>query len=1051
MPSPWPVLQSLGDHAEAIAALPAPGPFPVRTAIVSSERQAHALRRELIRAGKGGILGGTRFVGAGTLAREILEEASVSFTSGEEALRPARILGLLEENLPFEYFDLKLLRSTPGWPEAFAGAITDLEGAGLDPSGLPATSAPWRDVQRLWTLLHTAAGKRFTSARIYREATRVLQSGARTGGGPIFAAATGRESAVQGRFLVALPGVSLGLVAARPLRARHLERVEKLFGKDARNALEAAPLPAATATERDVLARHLFAPPELLADPSRPRSARRDGTVELTEHSGVEAEVEAAAGWVAREVLERKTPLEEVAVLVPGHEPLASMVASRISRLPWTGGPFPVHVAGGLPVAGTAGGARALALVRALRSFLPAGSVAAILPSLRAKVGDRTHLTLGEAVGMAWGVGTVGGGPANPEGALAWPASAAAREKQLAVEVAALDAEAEKRVGHRLRPQLDVLRAALPALGALSSLARLVIEDRPLSEIAPALLAFMETWLLDPGPGAPVRTLLADELEGARADAIAAAVRGSDALGVVEEALESMRISTVRFGEPAVYVGTLAAAAGLSFEAVRIIGLSEGALPSAVREDPVLPDRLRAEAGLLVPVSADRVLGQFHAFDRAIRSARSRVVLSAPHFDLERSDREVSSLLVEAGAALGRPDPKEQLVIPDLPSLGRTSFGPARADAAGFRSTHPVGETQWDDRAAGTGDVPPGWTARGPLDLTRALALRDRSELDAADGILGSKGPFPDFAGLTPEHPISASALEKLISCPLRYLRERVMEWGEPGGASPPRELDPLTYGSLFHSIAETFHHDHGKDFVAKAKPLSHWKKVVAKIAEEAFDGLRVRYPLVGDGVEQNERKRLQKDLETFLSYDWGRPLTKFVGVELSFDGVTLDAGGTKLHVHGYLDRVDVEGDHALVRDLKTGSDHLREGDEAGPTPGRDIQLGLYSLVAKKKAVEWGIPKKLEAAYAYVRNGEERAFRNDHAALEKATKEWLAVAAALLEEHSFPPTPDGYDCGLCPYVPVCDGAARAAAVEEADGAVGAFLALRSDDDEEETE
>jgi hypothetical protein len=59
---------------------------------------------------------------------------------------------------------------------------------------------------------------------------------------------------------------------------------------------------------------------------------------------------------VAREVLERKTPLEEVAVLVPGHEPLASMVASRISRLPWTGGPFPVHVAGGLPVAGTAGG-----------------------------------------------------------------------------------------------------------------------------------------------------------------------------------------------------------------------------------------------------------------------------------------------------------------------------------------------------------------------------------------------------------------------------------------------------------------------------------------------------------------------------------------------------------------------------------------------------------------------------------------------------------------------------------------------------------------------
>ena len=204
---------------------------------------------------------------------------------------------------------------------------------------------------------------------------------------------------------MALPGITLGVVAARPPRPRHLERLEALFGKGARAALEGAPLPAAGSTERDLLVRHLFASPEFLADPSRPRSKGPDGTVSLEEYAGVEAEVEAAAEWVAREVLERNTPLEEVAVLVPVADALAPLVASRIERLPWPGGKFPVHVAGGIPLAATAGGARALSLVRALRSFLPATGLAAVLPFLRAPVDDRQHVTTGEAMGIAWGVG----------------------------------------------------------------------------------------------------------------------------------------------------------------------------------------------------------------------------------------------------------------------------------------------------------------------------------------------------------------------------------------------------------------------------------------------------------------------------------------------------------------------------------------------------------------------------------------------------------------------------------------------------------------------
>ena len=356
---------------------------------------------------------------------------------------------------------------------------------------------------------------------------------------------------------------------------------------------------------------------------------------------------------------------------------------------------------------------------------------------------------------------------------------------------------------------------------------------------------------------------------------------------------------------------------------------------------------------------------------------------------------------------------------------------------------HPVTDVQWLDRATATNEIPPAWKEGRQLALSRILALRDHEGLDAADGILGSEGPFPAFPGMAPERPISASALEALLGCPLRFLFDRVLKWKEPAGPSSVRELDALTYGSLLHLVAERFYGEHGADFVARKGTLAAWKKRARAVAAEEFDALRVSQPLVGLGVEEKERNRLFRDLDSFLGYDWALKLDRFVGVELAFDGLTIDAGDGKLNVRGYIDRIDIEGGHGLVRDLKSGKDHPRVGKEEDPTPTRDVQLGLYSLVARKMAKEWKLPAKLQAAYVYPRNADEREFRDDHAELEQATKEWLAVAHGLLAEHSFPPSPSKDDCKYCPFRVVCDGQDRAlAAVEEAEDAVADFFSLK---------
>jgi hypothetical protein len=236
--------------------------------------------------------------------------------------------------------------------------------------------------------------------------------------------------------------------------------------------------------------------------------------VDLEEHAGIEAEVEATAGWVARQVA-AGIPLEEIAVLVPSLDPLAHLVAERLGRLPWHAGALPVHVAGGLRLTDFAAGARALAVVRALGAHLSAEAVSDVLPALGSSAPDGRHLSRGAAMDLIWSLGTVGGNPAHAEGALEWSARAAEREGEIEEQLArARAAEPEgdgfalARNARDLERLLGDLRAARPALDALTEVARHVVDGATLAALWPPLRDFLEHWLLQPGEGGRVQVLL---------------------------------------------------------------------------------------------------------------------------------------------------------------------------------------------------------------------------------------------------------------------------------------------------------------------------------------------------------------------------------------------------------------------------------------------------------------------------------------------------------------------------------------------------------------
>jgi RecB family exonuclease len=161
---------------------------------------------------------------------------------------------------------------------------------------------------------------------------------------------------------------------------------------------------------------------------------------------------------------------------------------------------------------------------------------------------------------------------------------------------------------------------------------------------------------------------------------------------------------------------------------------------------------------------------------------------------------------------------------------------------------------------------------------------------------------------------------------------------------------------------------------------------------------------------------------------------------------VEVPLSDSSIFICGRIDRLDVEGQRTLVRDLKTGRARLRT--EKDPDLSLDLQVAVYGLVARTLAVEWGVPDRIAVAYAYLGGGRpaERSYRDDfHETLEPRARGWLAVARDLLERRQFPRTPKKEDCTNCRFRPVCgDGVHErpGSLLPAAGGALADFAALK---------
>lgn len=1031
-----------------LTALPA---TPTRrgTVLVPNEDLAHALRVHVaVDLGAPGLLQGVRFLRPQALAADLLARAGRPLAGGHGPIRWLVLhdlfdRGELAERL--EYFVSAELRSGPGYVDAFARAIADLEAAGLQPADLEHVAAAIReenaldarrlaDVATVWTeIIRATPGDRVSWPDLYRAARAAVDRRPDLAAplAPFAAIIPEAPPTALMRFLSALAPARFVTFEARPAERSDRSR----WARDI--AFRPAAIPPAGAGpsghaggDLARLQARLFAespPGEASAAPEG------EGGVERAMFASVADEVDAAAAWVIGEIA-RGTPAGAIAIVVPDVAAYAPLVADRLARLDHPGGaPVLVRVAEGLTAELSPAGLRLRALFHALEAGLEAEATLPILPWLghpgaddAAAVGPAPAPS--EVAALIYEAGVVGGREASGD---EWQQSLRARKSALENAAHAEAGMAGGRLALHARTAsartLERIDRLLPAVVALEALQARVRSKAPLPELWAACRDFVAQWLRLPPDPPNLPALLDERLAPILEHRAALGLAGAPALRFLAARLRSLVIAVGGRGEPAVTVGSPAALAGLPFAAVRILGLAEGVVPGSPEKDPILPDDLRAEieqrrasvAGdVRVPRGDDRVLADRQALAQIVRATERALSLSAPRQWFDKSEREVSGIMLEVEMAL---DLRGE--VPSLADL-RARLAGAAPEGAEVLAVLPARSLF---AAHARRAVPSSWLGapESPLHLGRLLALESerasRERIGLADGLLGSVLPPAALPGLTAGRPISPSALGMLLGCPHRFLQMRLLQRAEPPTRPPTDAIDSLAFGSLLHAIAEAFFRAHGEEFCRRERSEAEWQRRMEQIAEQQFAHFRGCYPLRGGNVIERERRHVLRTAAEIVAYEWKQGPRTYVAAEYPFGeeaGVAVGGPPTSVFLNGRIDRVDRREDGGLeVRDLKTGRAHQLRDEALNARS--DLQVGLYSLaLAATRPGE----RVIAAAYVYAeapRDPERRFMGEDLTRLTLSTSSWVATAHVLLAAGAFIRTPERDDCTFCKFKPYC--------------------------------
>jgi ATP-dependent exoDNAse (exonuclease V) beta subunit len=352
-------------------------------------------------------------------------------------------------------------------------------------------------------------------------------------------------------------------------------------------------------------------------------------------------------------------------------------------------------------------------------------------------------------------------------------------------------------------------------------------------------------------------------------------------------------------------------AKGLEWRLVVVAGVQDGSWPNTQRRGSLLAAHRIGADGIVAELTrAELVAEERRLFYVACTRARERLVVTAVASADEDGDQP-SRFLGELGVPfsdeplgrLARPLSVVGLVAELRRTAADDTLSPAVRHAAAARLARLAAATSTHGEPLVPQADPATW-----------WALRARSR--AAEPLRPADEPLS----------LSASALDGLLSCPVRWFLDREAAGGSGQSTSQG-------FGLVVHALA---------DRVGKGE-ISDVEELIGHV-DKVWDSLVFDTPW----ARERQRGQVHDVIRRFVHWHNRAEARTFVASEQKFSAIVRLPDGQQVALHGFADRLELTGDgEVVVVDFKTS--------KRKPTDAEIIehpQLGLYQLAVDNGAVD---------------------------------------------------------------------------------------------------
>jgi hypothetical protein len=493
-----------------------------------------------------------------------------------------------------------------------------------------------------------------------------------------------------------------------------------------------------------------------------------------------------------------------------------------------------------------------------------------------------------------------------------------------------------------------------------------------------------------------------------------------------------------------VFVGTPHAARGRVFRVVFVPGLAERVFPQRLREDPLLLDARRRQLAAPLANQKQRADEERLQLRLAVGAASERAYLSWPRLELQESRPRVPSFYVldVVRAVEG--------YIPAYSTIRDRAFFAGAANLAWPAPADPsraIDEFEHDlsmlfqllrepDRLAAKG------RARYLYELSphlqRSLTgrwARWQNRWHTADGLIRTTAATAPalLRQRLGERAFSLSALQRFAECPYQFHLSAIYRLAPLEEPAPLQRLDPLTRGSLFHSIQTEFFRALERNQLLPvderradaARKMLEW--AITTVSKRAYDDLA---PAI-DRVWYDELASIARDLRGWLDqlvedgkqwcperfeFAFGLPGDPGRDPRSVPDAARVDG---RYLIRGSIDLIErrLDGKALRVTDHKTGRNRTTQATMVGG--GRVLQPVLYGMALE--AITGEVVEEGRLSYCT----SVGAFSVHPIALNEVSRrralEVLEVIDRAIEHGTLAARPAEGACGRCDFTPVCGG------------------------------